>query len=126
MHEGERVIAEGSNTSGRPSSSRRALQSHGWRARAQQAHGGLVPDPTRTLTASEIGAYTFCPQAWYLQRCRVPVTAMERRRSGSGMHRQIGRQTDLVRAAGAMRSILLLAIGVLLVLLVALVLRGLG
>ncbi len=48
----------------------------------------------------------------------------ERRRAGSGMHRQIGRQTDLVRAAGALRTILLLAIGVLLVLLVALVLRG--
>jgi hypothetical protein len=75
------------------------------------------------LTASEIGACTFCPQAWYLQRCRVPVTAKERRRFGSGMHREIGRQTDLVRAAGALQTILLLAIGVLLV---ALVLRGLG
>jgi hypothetical protein len=42
------------------------------------------------------------------------------------MHRQIGRQTDVVRAAGALRTILLLAIGVLLVLLVALVLRGFG
>ena len=52
--------------------------------------------------------------------------ADERRRSGSGMHRRIGCQTDLVRAAGALRTILLLIIGVLLVLLVALVLRGLG
>lgn len=122
------MIAEGSNTSGRPCSSLRALQSHGWRARAEQAHGGLAPDPSRTLTASEIGAYTFCPQAWYLQRCRVPVTARaeERRRSGSGMHRQIGRQTDLVRTAGALRTILLLSIGVLLVILVALVLGGRG
>ncbi|HZS01507.1 MAG TPA: hypothetical protein VFE37_22515 [Chloroflexota bacterium] len=106
----------------------RAPRAEGWRARAEQAHGGLAPAPARTLTASEIGAYTFCPQAWYLQRCRVPVTARaeERRRSGRGMHRQIGRQTDLVRAAGALRTILLLAIGVLLVLLVGLVLRGLG
>ena len=52
--------------------------------------------------------------------------AKERRRFGSGMHREIGRQTDLVQAAGALQTILLLAIGVLLVLLVALVLRGLG
>ena len=42
------------------------------------------------------------------------------------MHRAIGRQTDLVQAAGALRMILLLTIGVPLVLLVALVLRGLG
>ncbi len=86
---------------------------------------GLVLDPSLMLTASEISACTFCPQAWYLQRCPVPVTDMakERRRFGSGMHREIGRQTDLVQAAGALQTILLLAIGVLLV---ALVLRGLG
>jgi hypothetical protein len=103
-------------------------RSTSWWGRAEGIYGELAPVPSWTLTASEIGAYTFCPQAWYLQRCRVPVTAMaeERRRSGSDMHREIGRQTDLVRAAGALRTILLLAIAVLLVLLVALVLRGLG
>ncbi|GIW07415.1 MAG: hypothetical protein KatS3mg060_2220 [Dehalococcoidia bacterium] len=122
-------MAEQSERTGRSSGAGgRAPRAEGWRTRAEQAHGGLVPDPSLTLTASEIGAYTFCPQAWYLQRCRVPVTAMaeERRRSGSATHREIGRQTDLVRAAGALRTILLFAIGVLLVLLVALVLRGLG
>jgi hypothetical protein len=40
------------------------------------------------------------------------------------MHRQIGRQTDLVRAADASRTILLLTIGALLAVLVALVLKG--
>ncbi len=103
----------------------RAPRADGWRARAERAHAGLVLDPSLMLTASEISACTFCPQAWYLQRCPVPVTDMakERRRFGSGMHREIGRQTDLVQAAGALQTILLLAIGVLLV---ALVLRGLG
>jgi hypothetical protein len=79
------------------------------------------------LTASEIGAFAFCPQAWYLQRCRVPVTpeAEARREAGSRRHRAIGRQTDLVRAAGALQLALLLAAGVALALLAALVLRGL-
>jgi hypothetical protein len=120
-------MAEQSERTGRLSGAGgRAPRAEGWRTRAEQVHGVL--DPFLTLTASEIGAYTFCLQAWYLQRCRVPVTAMaeERRRSGSATHREIGRQTDLVRAAGALRTILLFAIGVLLVLLVALVLRGLG
>lgn len=100
-------------------------RAEGWRARAEQALVGLVLDTPLTLTASEIAAHTFCPQAWYLKRCRMPVTTMaeELQRSGSSMHRQIGRQTDLVRAAGALRAILLLAI---VVLLVALVLSGLG
>jgi hypothetical protein len=99
-----------------------APRAEGWRARAEQVHGGgLVPDPSWTLTASEIGGYTFCPKAWYFQQCRVPVTATaeERRRSDSGMHRQVGRQTDLVRAADALRTVLLLTIGALLAVLVA-------
>ncbi len=120
-------MAEQCDRTGRSSGAGgRAPRAEGWRARAERAHGGLVPDPSRTLTASEIGGYTFCPQAWYLQRCRVPVTATAeaRRWSGSGMHRQIGRQTDLVRAADALRTVLLLTIGALLAVLVALVLKG--
>ena len=56
----------------------------------------------------------------------VTATAEERRSSGSGMHRQIGRQTDLVRAADALRTSLLLTIGALLAVLVALVLKEFG
>ena len=65
------------------------------------------------LSASEIGAYAFCPQAWFLQRCRLPVTAETeaRRRAGSTTHREIGRQTDLVQTAGALQTVLLIAIG---------------
>ncbi len=106
----------------------RDARSTGWQARAARLRGAVAQDPSWTLSASEIGAYAFCPQAWFLQRCRLPVSdeTEARRRAGSQAHRAIGRQTDLVRVAGALRTILLLAIGVLLVLLVALVLRGLG
>ncbi|GEM_PF-3968714 len=104
------------------------LQSNGWRMRAEQVHGELVPDPSRTLSASEIGSFTFCPQAWYLQRCRMPVTpdADARRQVGSRLHRDIGRQTTLVQAAGALQAALLVAIGLTLFLLVVLVLRWFG
>jgi len=70
-----------------------------------RGRAALVPDPSWTLTASEIGAYTFCPQASYLQRCRVPVTpeADARRQAGSGTHHGIGRQTDVVQARARSR-----------------------
>src|SRR5947207_8995237 len=74
-----------------------------------------------TLTASEIGAFAFCPQAWYLDRCRAPLSdaAEGRRRRGRRAHRRIGRRTDLLRAAAIARRLLLAAILVLLVLLAA-------
>ena len=97
-------------------------------AGAAGLHCGLAPDPSWTLSASEIGAYAFCPQAWFLQRCRRPVTAETeaRRRAGSNTHREIGPQTDLVRTAGALQTVLLIAIGVVLLLLAAVLLRGLA
>ena len=99
----------------------------GWQSRAAGLHGELALDPSWTLSASEIGAYAFCPQAWYLQRCRLPVTVetAARREAGSRAHGEIGRQTDLVRTAGAVQTALLITIGVVLVLLAALVLRAL-
>jgi hypothetical protein len=94
--------------------------------RAEQAYGELAPDPSCTLTASEIGAYAFCPQAWFLQHCRVPVTAdaQARRQAGSRSHREIGWQTDLVRASGAVQTLLLIVILSALLLLAVVVLRG--
>ncbi|MDP8925223.1 MAG: PD-(D/E)XK nuclease family protein [Chloroflexota bacterium] len=122
------MMTEQRDRAGHRDAGGRAPRSFGWRMRAEQAYGELSPARSWTLSASEIGAYAFCPQAWFLQRCRLPVSdeTEARRRAGSQAHRAIGRQTDLVRVAGALRTILLLAIGVLLVLLVALVLRGLG
>ena len=106
----------------------RAPRSLGWRVRAEQEYGELSPESSWTLSASEIGAYAFCLQAWYLQRCRLPVTAEAeaRRRAGSQTHRAIGRQTDFVRAASATQTVLLLAIGAIVLLLAALALRGLA
>ena len=106
----------------------RAARSTGWQARAARLRGELAPDPPWTLSASEIGAYAFCLQAWFLQRCRLPVTAETeaRREAGSGAHWEIGRQTDLVRTASAAQTVLLLAIGAILLLLAALALRGLA
>ncbi len=71
-----------------------------WRQRSEVTRGSFGLDRSPTITASEIGSFAFCPQAWYLQRCRVPVTAEAdlRRKIGSRAHRQIGRQTDLIRA----------------------------
>ena len=48
------------------------------------------------------------------------------RRAGSQTHRAIGRQTDFVRAASATQTVLLLAIGAIVLLLAALALRGLA
>lgn len=121
-------MSEQNDQTGRSDANRRLPRSQGWRQRAEGPHWQLAPDPSWMLSASEIGAFTFCPQAWYLQRCRVPVTAETdaRRRAGSRRHREIGRQTDLVRAAGALQVVLLIAIGLVILLLAALVLRGLG
>lgn len=86
----------------------------------------LVSDQLPALTASEIGSFTFCPQAWYLQRCRVSLTAAAelRRQAGSRMHREIGRQTDLVRAGGVAQRLPIIGIAAILVVLLLLMLRG--
>ena len=115
------AMSEGSHGSDR---GRRPLAA-GWEERARR-HGGLSPDPSPVLTASEIGAFAFCRQAWYLQRCGVVVApeAELRRAAGSDAHRALGRRADLVGAAGTARRLALVAIAVLIVLLVLLALRG--
>lgn len=102
------------------------VTSTGWRSRAEQLRGELAPDSSWTVSASEIGAYAFCPQAWYLQRCRVPVTpeTVARREAGARAHRDIGWQTDQVRAAGFAQAALLVAITVLLLVIAVLAIRG--
>ncbi|HEV7665620.1 MAG TPA: hypothetical protein VGQ62_18960 [Chloroflexota bacterium] len=73
------------------------------------------------LTASEIGAFVFCPQAWHLQRsgARQSATAEKRMDRGTRAHRKIGRDTDDTQAIEAVRRLLLLAILVLAVVLLA-------
>ena len=83
------------------------------------------PVPARkepiTLTASEVGAFVFCPEAWYLQRrgVRQAATAEERLQSGIRAHRQIGRETDRVRGVESARFVLLLLVLLLALLLIA-------
>ncbi len=80
------------------------------------------------MTASEIGTFAFCPEAWYLQRNRAPVTVQleQRRLAGIRRHRGIGRRTDLIRMVEALRAALLVVILVALILAAALVLKALG
>src|SRR5215211_7623255 len=58
-------------------------------------------DADQYLTASEIGSFTFCPQAWHLQRRATPRTRAGAAMldSGTRQHQQIAGQTDRVRAA---------------------------
>ena len=97
----------------------------GWRESAA-ASGGLVPDPSPVLTASEIGAFVFCRQAWFLQRCGVSVSPETEVRlaAGSSVHQAIGRRADLVQAAGVGRRLALAAIVVLALLLLLVAVRG--
>jgi hypothetical protein len=56
------------------------------------------------LSASEVGEFGgYCPQAWWLRRLGVAGAAVGpvRRREGVVLHRNLGRQTDQLRAAEA-------------------------
>jgi hypothetical protein len=73
----------------------------------------------RYLSASEIGRFVYCPEAWFLEHCGVPPDgkAMQRLRQGSVAHRQIGRITDQLVNTDAVRRGLLIALVVLAVML---------
>jgi hypothetical protein len=78
------------------------------------------PRASLVLTASELGAYTFCPQAWYLQRHEHPRSRVgeERLSSGAAAHRSIGERVDRLRAIEAARGLVLVGIISALVLLI--------
>jgi hypothetical protein len=69
-----------------------------------------APEKDLVLTASEIGTYAFCPQAWYLQRRHVlrSVAAEHRLAQGSATHERIGRRTDDVRLVERVQWLVLL------------------
>ena len=73
------------------------------------------------LNASEIGAFTFCPQAWYLQRRGVARNAVTEARlaAGTEAHRRIGQRTDDLQVAARLRRVLLAVIVLLIAVLVA-------
>lgn len=91
------------------------VESTSWKERAQRVFGPLQPYPSRTLSASEIGEFAFCPQAWFLARCDIPVDEQARLRldAGTRTHRRIGRRTDLLRASEQVKLVLLVYIAVL-------------
>jgi hypothetical protein len=78
------------------------------------------------LSASEIGAFVYCPEAWYLQRIGAERSAAGEQRLGAGTraHQQIGRQTDRLRDLGNARRWLLVTIALLAALLLLQVVVG--
>jgi hypothetical protein len=56
----------------------------------------VPPEELPVLSASEIGSFLFCEQAWYLERRGAARTrvAEQRLRHGRQAHRRIGQATD--------------------------------
>src|SRR3954465_7882489 len=80
-----------------------------WRQRAERVGGPLELYASPTLCASEIGEFAYCPQAWFLGRCDIPVDEQARLRleAGTRAHRRIGRRTDVLRTTDQVRMVLL-------------------
>jgi hypothetical protein len=80
------------------------------------------------LSASEIGSFVFCPEAWYLERAGATRSraGAQRLQAGIDAHRQIGRRTDNLRAFEWLRQVLLAAILVLVVIVAAQFVSGRG
>ena len=80
------------------------------------------------LRASDIGEYTFCPEAWYLHRHEAGRSAVAEEQLAMGVraHRTIGRRTDRVQRIDMARRLLLAAMAILVVSLVAEVVAGVG
>jgi hypothetical protein len=75
------------------------------------------------LTASEIGEFVFCPQAWHHSRARADRTeaATQRIEAGLNAHERIARQSDWIQIGRALRvALLIAAFGIVLLLLVLL------
>ncbi len=76
-------------------------------------------DDLVVLTASEIGSFAYCEEAWALQRAGAARDADGARRleEGTFAHRGIGRKTDGVRRADwAQRVVLLIVLALVVVL----------
>jgi hypothetical protein len=71
------------------------------------------------LSASEIGAYTYCPESWVLDRLQAPhsMSGQQRRFNGSFAHRRIGDRVD--RLTVLERAARLAAIAIVLLIVVA-------
>jgi hypothetical protein len=72
------------------------------------------PLRTRTIRASEVGAYLFCHRAWWYQRSGQPSENMSEMAAGAELHERHGR---LALESGCLRTaayvLLLLALALL-------------
>jgi hypothetical protein len=84
-----------------------------------------MDEPIPLLSASEIGAFTYCPEAWVLDRLHTPRTGagQQRLRNGTSSHRKVGRRVDSLSAVHRASRFMSLVIA-LLVLLVAMQATG--
>jgi CRISPR/Cas system-associated exonuclease Cas4 (RecB family) len=79
------------------------------RGGASRGRGRVRAPDVPVLSASEVGTYVFCPQAWYLQRhhvARAPQ-ALRRLKAGETAHREIGASLEQVRWLERLRTIVL-------------------
>ena len=60
----------------------------------------------QTITASEIGTYTFCPRAWALGKRGYPSDNRQAMNEGTAFHQAFGIRTRLIRLA----QVLLIAV----------------
>lgn len=73
------------------------------------------------LTASEVGQFAYCPEAWFLRRFgHMPdADAKQRLEHGTRQHARIGRTTERIVDTDALRRGLLVILVALAVVLVA-------
>lgn len=61
----------------------------------------------KTIDASEIGYYAFCPRAWALKKRGYKSTNRAALDAGSEFHRKFGRRERLIRDLKVLTAILL-------------------
>jgi hypothetical protein len=85
-------------------------------------------DSKLTLSASEIGSYSFCPAAWYQQRMGAPrdSASIVRLEDGRRSHQVIAVHARRAQVLVRMRGLVLLMMGVLLVAAFVLLVAGSG
>jgi hypothetical protein len=98
----------------------------GWRERAERVAGPLELYASPTLCASEIGEFAYCPQAWFLGRCNIPLDEQARHQleAGTRAHRRIGRRTDTLRTTEQVRMALLVVMAALAIACAAVAMKG--
>ena len=98
----------------------------GWRQRAERVVEPVEPYASPSLCASEIGEFAYCPQAWFLGRCNIPVDEQARLRleAGTRAHQRIGRRSDLLRTTEQIRWVLLVSMAALAIIIAIVAIRG--